>query len=118
MENNGLVEINKNAFTRCKLREIYFSNNSLSFGDEKFSPFQHCKELKEMQLTGNNISKIYEDWRNNKILYRLWLTNNSLTEIKVKYSFFILHVFFHEIEKSMLNFFFFRLKTLNFLQLS
>ena len=86
MENNGLSRIHKNAFLQCKLRELYLEHNNISFDDEdteNLSPFRNCKDIVLMNLSFNNISKIYRDWKEYKNIFKLNLQHNSIKYIKV-----------------------------------
>ena len=83
--NNRLIFVEKNVFQSCKLQEINFSNNQLSFNnedEEDFSPFKFCENLIKMDLSYNNISKIYNDWKRNKKLLTLNLRHNQFKQLQ------------------------------------
>ena len=82
-----MYHISHNAFKDLKiLKAAVFSNNKLSFADDKNinnSPFHYCKLLNYLDLSNNNISKIFNDWISNNNIKNLKLINNSFPDIKV-----------------------------------
>ena len=95
---NQIKYISPNAFKDLvSLTIAHFSTNELSTFNEKskidlISPFHHCKRLKELNLSNNNVISIFKDWIDSKSsITKLILRNNSLTYLQVKtYLLFIL----------------------------
>ena len=83
MAGNGLLYIDNEAFKNCKLQEINFSDNKLSFNNRTTSPFEYCSDLQKMDLSRNKISKILSDWKKNPNLIRLILNQNHIKYIQV-----------------------------------
>ena len=87
MAHNNLIYVDKNAFKYCELQTANFGYNQLSFNyedDSNNSPFQYCNNLGKLDLSYNNISKIFEDWKKFKMLYHLILISNSFKYIQVR----------------------------------
>ena len=83
--NNTLTYVDKDAFRYCNLQEINFSFNKLAFNntDNVYSPFKYCSNLQIIDLSNNFIDKVFNDWKKNEKLLKLFLNNNSIKYIKV-----------------------------------
>ena len=95
LQQNLLHYIDPNVFATAKeLVIVNLSHNKLNhvdIGNGSEYLFKYCSKIEEINLSHNNISKIYEDWGVSTVLLKtLNLSNNSFQNILVSNYIYIL----------------------------
>ena len=85
-ENNRIEYIFTRAFNvafdrSCSLINVNLAKNNIPSENYEFSAFRNCENLRILNLSNNNISKIHENWKSLKNLEILNLSNNSFSSL-------------------------------------